>query len=113
MGKSSPAREGFLNTAVAYAGSVDRLWAWQRDAKLTDKDLALIAGVSVGTLKERRQNRRLLSIETMYRLRARLGDVWFQYVIDPPTTRDDFRAELASVRQSIEALERKLSERSA
>lgn len=77
---SLPSRDSKLNGQASYAGSVDRLFAWQKQARLSDKELARLAEVAPNTVKNCRARRRLFCLETMYLLRDKLGESWWTYV---------------------------------
>lgn len=84
----------------AYAGAAAALWTWQREAGLSDKALARLAGVSPHTVKTNRQRGDIFGLKTLYRLRAALPASWWNLIVGPPD--DAVELELAARAAALE-----------
>lgn len=97
MRKSPYPRYVEVNPNAAYAGSADALWTWQREAGLSDKALARLAGCSPNTVKAARQRRELFGLKTLYRLREALPESWWAMVIGTHTDEQQRELEARAV----------------
>jgi len=86
-----------LSPDALYAGSADAFWSWQREAGLSDKALARLAGCSPNTVKAARQRRELFGLKTLYRLREALPESWWDLIVGVRTDEQQRELEARAV----------------